>query len=188
MPRGVLAAGTLTLGAMFYAVVDAARRRSQNARDATATTGTEEPEVSSNPVFLSADGRRAANVPKYVLANSGLDNEQKLQVALCRRQAWLRAAQCAPLAALWSYAACVLIDSSGYLRLPRGSRTAAPLGAAVIGASVGAYYGGLEGKPLMNAALVARPVENVHRRRSERPAEEDSLLVFIREAEKSPRR
>ena len=137
--------------------------------------------------FLGGDKRSAANVPSYVLATSGLDNEQKLQVALCRRQAWLRAFQFAPTLALWTYGAVVLIDASGVAKLPRGSRMAAPLAAAVIGATAGSYYGGLEGKPMMNAALEARQVEGAHKRRSERPAEEDALVAFIREGTRPAR-
>lgn len=118
----------------------------------------------------------AEKVPKYVLANSGLDAEQKLSVALCRRQAWLRALQFGPLAMLWSYAGIVLVESAGLTKLPRGSRTAGPLGAAVFGATVGAYYGGLEGKPMMNAALTARPIAGVHHRRGE----QEDALVHVR--------
>ena len=57
-----------------------------------------------------------------------------------------------------------------------------PLGAGVIGMTMGSYYGGLEGKPMMNAALMARPVEHVHKARSDRPKEEDALVHFIRSA------
>ena len=67
-------------------------------------------------------------------------------------------------------------------KLPRGSRTGVPLAAAVIGGTLGAYLGGLEGKPMMNAALMATPIENVHKPRSQRPKEEDALVHFIREA------
>ena len=52
---------------------------------------------------------------------------------------------------------------------------------AVLGSALGAYYGGLEGKPMMNAALAARPVEHAHKRRAERPPEEDALVAFVRE-------
>lgn len=132
--------------------------------DAGATTATD---AAAAAPFLTLDGRqvKASNVPSFMLANSGLDNEQKLQVALCRRQAWLRAVQLGPAAMLWSYAACVLTDASGLAKLPRGSRTAVPLGAGVLGATLGAYWGGLEGKPMMNAALMSAPIEGVHKKR-----------------------
>ncbi|KAL1511647.1 hypothetical protein AB1Y20_004939 [Prymnesium parvum] len=61
-----------------------------------------------------------------LLAGSGLDDEQKLQVALCRRQLWLRAAQFGPALAAAAYAAVALLQRAG-LRLPRGSLYAAPL-------------------------------------------------------------
>ena len=115
-------------------------------------------------------------MPKYVLANSGLSDEQKLSVALCRRQAWLRALQFAPLAALWSYASVVLVESSGLKKFPRGSRTAVPLCAAIFGATFGSYYGGLEGKPMMNAALWAKPIAGVHHKRGK----EEDALVHVR--------
>ena len=140
------------------------------------------PGTSSFTSPASAAGPSAANVPSYVLATSGLDNEQKLQVALCRRQAWLRAAQAAPTLALWSYAACVLAESSGLAKLPRGTHFGVTIGAAVIGATAGAYYGGLEGKPMMNQALLSRQVEHAHTRRDARPKEEDAFLTFVRDA------
>ena len=39
----------------------------------------------------------------------------------------MRALQAAPMVALWSYAACVLVEGAGLAKLPRGSRTAVPL-------------------------------------------------------------
>ena len=132
---------------------------------------------------LSSSGVSADNVPSYVLANSGLDNEQKLMVALCRRQAWLRAAQGGPLLALWTYAGVVLFEAVGR-KLPHGTRMAAPLTAAVVGSTLGAYYGGLEGKPFMQAALLARQVEHAHKKQTERPKHEDAFQVFMRDASK----
>ena len=199
LPKSALAAGVATMGAMMYALLredssaraprtnDASRSdeaAASSAFDAAAAAAASSSSPSSSPgvvaPFLTLDGRQvsASNVPSFMLANSGLDNEQKLQVALCRRQAWLRAVQFAPMAMLWSYAACVLTEASGLAKLPRGSRYGVPLGAAVLGASVGAYYGGLEGKPMMNAALVARPIAGVHKKRGE---QEDALVAFIRE-------
>ena len=65
----------------------------------------------------------------YLLARTNLSDEQKLQVALCRRQCWLRAAQLAPVGALASYAAAAMVHASPWasarLRLPRGTRLAA---------------------------------------------------------------
>jgi hypothetical protein len=224
LPKVYLAAGVATMSAMMYALLredggarektastELSRRKQHDAdvpmsdaagssSDAFATAAAAASTSSASATIRTLDGQNvsADNVPKFMLANSGLDNEQKLQVALCRRQAWLRAAQLAPTLALWSYAACVLTEHSGLARLPRGSRTAVPLGAAVVGGVLGSYYGGLEGKPMMNAALIARPVEHAHKRRSERPKEVCSdaleradtdapaaLLVFSR-ASRSP--
>ena len=178
LPKIYLAAGVATMGAMLWAIL----REDSSARAPRPSAASKRHEQRSGSV-LTIDGNlvSADNVPSYVLANSGLDAEQKLHVALCRRQAWLRASQFAPTLALWTYATCVLVESAGLAKLPRGSRTAAPLVAAVLGGSLGAYWGGLEGKPMMNAALAARPIEHVHKRRSERPPEEDALVSFIRE-------
>ena len=189
IPKSYLAAGVGLMGAMTYALLredsDARNRRKvpSSAEHGQQAASSSTDAAASAPI-LTLDGQyvSAANVPKYVLANSGLDQEQKLHVALTRRQAWLRAAQLAPTLALWGYAACVLVDATGLTKLPRGSRTAVPLGAAVVGGVLGSYWGGLEGKPFMNAALMARPVEHVHKRRSERPPEEDALVHFLREA------
>lgn len=126
----------------------------------------------------------ADNVPSYVLATSGLDNEQKLQVALCRRQAWVRAAQAAPTLSLWAYACCVLVDSSKLVgRISKNTKLAATLCGFFAGGSLGSFYGGMEGKPMMNAALAARKVEGAHTRRNERPRDqqEDAMVAFVRE-------
>jgi len=146
----------------------------------TAAAAASQSRSSSQLDHLSGRPVSADNVPAFMLATSGLDNEQKLQVALCRRQAWLRAFQLGPTLALWTYAGCVLAEASKRVRLPKGTRQAAPLGAAVVGMTIGAYLGGQEGKPMMNAALRAKPVEHAHTRRSERPKEEDAMVHFIR--------
>ena len=179
MPLSFLGAGVATLGAMGAAVIkfgaDDPDRQSQSVRGGATTNN------SVQTAKKHAGGVSPDNVPSYVLATSGLDNEQKLMVALCRRQAWLRAFQLGPTLSLLGYAAVVLVEESGLARLPRGSRLAVPLGGAVLGMTLGSYIGGREGKPMMNAALLARPVENAHMRRSERPAQEDALVSFIRE-------
>merc|ERR1712129_676973 len=96
----------------------------------------------------------------YVLASTNLDAEQKLQVALARRQCWVRAFQLGPILGLLSYSTCVLVEATGLVKLPRGSRTgvrtAVPLGFCALGMTLGAYLGGCEGKPMMNAALRER--------------------------------
>ena len=201
-----LGATTAALGAMTYAVYYAGRRAASHSNEPQAAHTTHDslmddrlaghspgiaqvksapnPTTTQSTPFLSSLASRgtvsAENVPAFMLANSGLDNEQKLQVALCRRQSWLRAFQCGPMFALWSYAGCVLVEAARPGRLPRGTRQAVPLAAAVCGMTVGAYVGGNEGKPMMNAALAARQVEGAHLHRSERPPEEDAMVAFIR--------
>jgi hypothetical protein len=46
-----------------------------------------------------------------------------LQVALARRQCWVRAFQLGPILGLLSYSTCVLVEAAGVVKLPRGSRT-----------------------------------------------------------------
>ena len=46
--------------------------------------------------------------------------------------------------------------------------TAVPMGFCALGMTVGAYLGGCEGKPTMNAALLAREIEGVHVRLADR--------------------
>ena len=128
---GYLAAGVATLGGMLYTTV----RLAQQPQDKESipvstnmmgdTSGTAQtssapavvPSAQQHQPFLASSGLygntkvSATNVPSYVLATSGLDNEQKLQVALCRRQSWVRAMQCGPVLALWAYASCVLADA-----------------------------------------------------------------------------
>ena len=164
------------LGAMTYAIVEKAKREAaatdrdeveqrlnaRAAREQRAATASS----SSGWFGLGGDATPSAdNVPKFVLANSGLSDEQKLQVALARRQCWVRAAQFGPTLALWSYAGCLIAERA--VKLPKGSRTAVPLAACLVGMVAGSYYGGLEGKPMMNEALMARPIQGVHRRRGE---------------------
>lgn len=230
--KSSLAAGCATMGVMLYAVVHMARpREGETQRDDDGSGAEAVPREGSmtggskakGSAFLASSGVyggmqvSASNVPSYVLATSGLDNEQKLQVrgaracerfgarkggrhralarlacsqvALCRRQSWVRAFQLGPALALWSYAACVLTDAAVPKRLPRYARWVGPLGGGVFGMALGAYYGGVEAKPMMNAALLARPVEHAHKPRSQRPPEEDAMVHFIRAArDESPRR
>ena len=118
LPKAYLAAGVATMGAMTYLVLrdgSSGARKEQQQQPPPPPSAAASSSSNAAAPFLTLDGQAvsAANVPKYVLANSGLDQEQKLQVALCRRQAWLRASQYAPMAALWSYAACVLTEHSG---------------------------------------------------------------------------
>jgi hypothetical protein len=108
------------------------------------------------------------NLRAHIMPGSGLDDEQKRSIALCRRQSWIRAFQLGPALALWGYAGCIIADSLRPKPLPRGSRFAVPMSACVVGMTVGAYLGGREGKPFMNAALWARQVEGAHTRRGER--------------------
>ena len=186
LPKSILAAGVATLAGMTYALMrdGSSAREFESEKQPPAKNESAASSSGTTAPFLSLDGRVVSpdRVPSYVLATSGLDPEQKLQVALCRRQAWLRATQFAPAAMLWSYAAIVLVEAAKLVKLPRGSRTAVPLGAAVVGGTIGAYYGGREGKPMMNAALSARPIEGVHRKRGQ---QEDALVHFIREGTKS---
>lgn len=138
--------------------------------------------TASAPFLGSGPQPSAENVPSFVLAATGLDAEQKLQVALCRRQAWVRAAQLGPTLALCGYSACVLTEATGLAKLPRGSKLAVPLAGFVVGMTAGAYFGMMEGKPTMNAALMSKPIENAHMRRADRPKEEDALVSFIKSA------
>lgn len=149
-------------------------------------SGSFQSQSSGSTSFVSSirpEGVSPANVPSYVLATSGLDNEQKLQVALCRRQAWLRATQAAPMMALWAYAGCILLDASKLVQVSKNVRMAAPISGAIVGATLGSYFGGLEGKPMMNAALESRSVEGAHTKRSQRPQDQqqDALVAFMRE-------
>ena len=82
----------------------------------------------------------------------------------------------------------MLLEASRLVKLPKGTRQAAPLAAAVCGMTLGAYLGGTEGKPMMNAALLSRQVEHAHRARSERPPEEDAMAAFIRSGRAAPAR
>ena len=87
------------------------------------------------------------------LDRTELSDEQKLQVALCRRQCWVRAYQLGGLSMLLSYAGTLIVASYVIKGLPRGSRYAVPLGGAIAGMSFGAYLGGKEGAPYMAAAI-----------------------------------
>ena len=207
--KSALAAGVSVLGGMAYWVMQDASARQRDARDAraaaadqgsssaalltdaAATVPAARSKAASTqaPPFLGSSAQPTAeNVPKFMLASTNLDAEQKLQVALCRRQAWIRAAQLGPTLALCGYSACVMTEAAGLAKLPRGSKTAVPLGLFVVGMTVGSYLGGLEGKPTMNAALLAKPIEGVHVPRSERAPEEDALVSFMKAARDAPQR
>ena len=58
--------------------------------------------------------------------------------------------------------------------------TAVPLGFCTLGMTLGAYLGGCEGKPMMNAALLSREIEGVHVRLADRAPQEDAMVSFIR--------
>ncbi|KAL3912976.1 MAG: hypothetical protein SGPRY_008148 [Prymnesium sp.] len=103
-----------------------------------------------------------------LLSATGLDDNQKLQVALCRRQSWLRASQLGPGLGMLGYLAVVIVENTGLGRFPRGTRMAAPLVGCVMGMSVGAYVGGRELKPQMNQALQEKAIAGVHLRGAER--------------------
>ena len=86
----------------------------------------------------------------------------------------------APMMALWAYAGCILLDASKLVQVSKNVRMAAPISGAIVGATLGSYFGGLEGKPMMNAA---RSVEGAHTKRSQRPQDQqqDALVAFMRE-------
>ena len=58
--------------------------------------------------------------------------------------------------------------------------TAVPLGFCALGMTLGAYLGGCEGKPMMNAALREREIEGVHAHMSDRAPQEDAMVSFIK--------
>ena len=55
-----------------------------------------------------------------------------------------------------------------------------PLGFCALGMTLGAYLGGCEGKPMMNAALREREIEGVHAHMSDRAPQEDAMVSFIK--------
>ena len=124
--------------------------------------------VASTPTAKSdvptSGGVSVSKTHPLMLAGTGLDDEQKLQIALCRRQSWVRAAQLGPLLGLGAYTVAALVDATRIGPLPRGSRAAAPMVGCVVGMVLGSYYGGMELKPRMNQALLERPVAGVHQR------------------------
>ena len=128
-----------------------------------ATTATAEGNLKAAAVLDPRWGRpvSADNVPAFMLAQTGLDNEQKLPVALCRRQAWLRAFQLGPTLALWTYAGCVMIEASKLIKLPKGTRQGASLAAAVGGMTLGAYLGAAMGPTLVANGVPAPAVSTV---------------------------
>ena len=113
------------------------------------------PSESSSP----SSGRARTSSPTgnlsstYLLSRSNLTDEQKLQVALCRRQCWIRGAQFGGLSVLGGYAGCIILGALAPRALPRGAKTAVPLVAGVVGLCVGSYYGGMEARPFMVDAL-----------------------------------
>ena len=58
--------------------------------------------------------------------------------------------------------------------------TAVPLGFCALGMTLGAYLGGCEGKPMMNAALLSRDIEGVHAHMADRAPQEDAMVSFIK--------
>lgn len=89
----------------------------------------------------------------YLLAGAGLSDEQKLQIALCRRQCWIRAAQCSVVAGVTSYAALLIGRSTKLFKAPRGSLSYVPLSLGVLGGYLGSVWGGREGSAMMAAVL-----------------------------------
>ena len=87
------------------------------------------------------------------LAKTDLDDQQKLQVALCRRQCWIRAAQLSVLGCVSSYAAVVLSEAVRGRSFQRGTRTAVPLGVTIFFGYLGSYLGGREGAATMGRIL-----------------------------------
>ena len=118
LPKAPFAAGVAIMGGMFYAVLldakgrqpdtldtPAAEQGGANTLSVDADTSSSVPSSTVTAKTKSKTGARflggyeevsAANVPSYVLASTNLDNEQKLQVALARRQCWVRAFQLGP--------------------------------------------------------------------------------------------
>ena len=107
----------------------------------------------------------------YLLSRTDLTDEQKLQVALCRRQCWIRAAQGGPACALLAYSGAVVYDAVATQKLPRNSRLGAIFGGAIFGATIGSYIGGKEGVPMMAAALSTRTPKQLPWRPGAPPAE-----------------
>ena len=58
--------------------------------------------------------------------------------------------------------------------------TAVPPGFCALGMTLGAYLGGCEGKPMMNAALREREIEGVHAHMADRAPREDAMVSFIK--------
>ena len=109
------------------------------------------PSGSSSPSSTSSPTGNLSST--YLLSRSNLTDEQKLQVALCRRQCWVRGAQFGGLSVLGGYAGCIILGALAPRALPRGAKTAVPLVAGVVGLCVGSYYGGMEARPFMVDAL-----------------------------------
>ena len=87
----------------------------------------------------------------YLLAKTNLNDEQKLQLALCRRQCWVRAWQFGVAAFVLS---CPLTAAlSKTFKLPRAAPFTVPVACTIVAMTYGSYYGGKEGAPMAVAAI-----------------------------------
>lgn len=103
------------------------------------------------------DARPLGNLSStYLLNKADLTDEQKLQLALARRQCWLRAAQTAAILAVPAYAITVAAAKLAPRRTPKGAPLFVPLTFALVGSCVGSHLGAVEGAPMAAAALRAR--------------------------------
>jgi len=111
------------------------------------------------PKPLTAQKPAAAGQPNpsgnlsstYLLSRAGLTDDQKLRVALARRQCWVRAAQAGSISLVVGYSACVIAGK--FVKLPRHTLTMAPLCIGLSGYFLGAWYGGTEGAVFMQDVL-----------------------------------
>lgn len=87
----------------------------------------------------------------YLLARTDLSDDEKLRVALARRQCWIRASQAGGVSVLVSYSATAI--ASKFVRLPRHSLLMVPLCTGLTGYFLGAWYGGTEGAAMMQDVL-----------------------------------
>ena len=79
----------------------------------------------------------------YLLARTDLSDDEKLRVALARRQCWIRAVQFGAASMLLSYSAVAV--AKRFVKLPRNSLTAVPLITGLASYTLGASYGAGEG-------------------------------------------
>ena len=110
-----------------------------------------------------------SNKPKIsplILYNTSLDDEQKLQVALCRRQCWKRGAQLSVFGCVTSYALVVVVEALRCRPFPRGTRWMAPLGSTLFCGYIGSYLGGREGATQMGYILAAHNEKETERLRA----------------------